>query len=125
MTRQWVWLMVGGPWHGTWLKLEHQDSPHQRPGTPKEFRVLDPLRLPTYEREPEFGVIGNPSPRTTWYIRMQFQTGRRWTRYGPEVWIEALVVSLGRPGEDLNAMVAEAFELACYKPEHTTLAVGG
>jgi hypothetical protein len=50
MVKEWVWLMVGGPWHGT-FKLCHVRSEGDR--IPRQIHVPDPIN-PVYVRESEF-----------------------------------------------------------------------
>jgi hypothetical protein len=115
MMRTWVWLMVGGPWHGHWKELKHLSQPPGPHGRlPYEIQVRKPQKPLTYERAPDFGVP-DWTEGSDWYRRVWFDLYR-----GGEAESEArlevlLHTNVTRWDDDAGPLVWDAFQEACAK----------
>lgn len=98
-----LYLMVGGPFHGTWKEVPED---HIRNG----FVSIPHMRDLTFEKASEFGVPGGLDEAR--YDRYQLRwfelhsTGRDEAYISPLVW-------LGMPWQEVGPIVGDAFHAAC------------
>jgi hypothetical protein len=105
--RRWVWLMVGGPWHGTFKSFTFQVEGRH---VPRDFHVPNPPVMTVYRRAADFG-IPDPYEGHTWYYRRMFDIHQRGER---TTYID-LLLKRGMDTNDLGLLVWDAYQMACTK----------